>query len=324
MDLDPIDDLLRRQQGVATRSQLAAAGLTRRGLERAVRDGALRRERPGLYTSPDRPARGAHLVSGGQVALGFLGDLRTLLLAVGGDAAAARRSAAVLWGFDLAVEPTLLDIDVPRSRARAGRGGADVRRRRLDDVVEHSIAGADPVRLTSPLRTVVDCAADRPLDEAVVIADSALRSGRVTVEDLRRASAVRTSRATAEQVRRVLRWADPQSGSVLESLLRVLLARHGILVPQTQFVVKDDQDCFVGRVDFCWPELRLIVEADGRRWHDPEDARDRDRRRGNQYAALGWVVLRFTWGEVVHAPDDVVATVSASLASQRRLLAATA
>lgn len=301
---------------MATRGQLMAAGLTRRGLEQALLAGSLRREQTGLYVSEQRPSRGLHLLSGGQVDQGYLAELRAALLTLGGDAAASRRCAAVLWGFDMFVEPSLVEVDVVRSRSRVERPGVDARRRRLDDVVTHSVMGTAPVRVTAPLTTVLDCAADRPLTEAVVLADSALRSGRVSWEELQLAAAVRASAASAEQIRRVVRWTDPRSGSVLESLLRVLLAEHGILVPRTQHVVRDAAGRFVGRVDFCWLQQRLIVEADGRRWHDPEDARDRDRRRTNAYGRLGWVVLRFTWAEVVHSPDEVVATVREALAAR--------
>lgn len=308
MDLTPADRLLQRQQGQATRSQLHAAGLTRRGLERALREGSLRRSRAGLYLNGDVPARGLHLLSDGRVDLGYLAELRGELLTLGG-AAASRRTAAVMWGFDMSVEPSAVEVDVPRTHSRVDRPRVDARRRRTDDVVLRSVRATAPVRVTSPLRTVLDCAADRPLSEAVVIVDSALRSGRVSWDDLQLAVSARNRSASAEKVRKVVRWADARSGSVLESLLRVLLAENGMLVPRTQYEVLDRCGAFVGRVDFCWPEQRLVVEADGRRWHDPEDARDRDRRRTNAYARLGWTVLRFTWAEVVHSPADVVAAV---------------
>lgn len=303
-----LESLLRRQQGMVTRQQLASAGLTRRGLERGVRDEQLSRESRGLYRAGEKPGRGLHLLSAGVPDLGYLAEVRAALLMIGRQAAASRRCAAVLWGLDMAVEPQKVEVDVVPTRSRVDRPGVDVRRRCLGEVVELGVGGTAPVRVTGRLRTVLDCAAELPLAEAVVIADSALRRG-LRLEDLQRAAALRTSCAAAEQVRRVVRWADASSGSVLESLLRCLLAQHGILVPRTQLIVTDEDGVFLGRVDFAWPAQRLIVETDGRRWHDPQDARDRDRRRSNAYARQGWMVLRFTWADVVHAPDAVVAAV---------------
>lgn len=119
----------------------------------------------------------------------------------------------------------------------------------------------------------------------------------------------------AAHLRAVLRWCDPQCGSVLESLLRVLLAAAGLPLPLTQQVLRDPATGREQRVDFAWPAARLVVEVDGRRWHDPEDARNRDRRRDNTAAVLGWTVLRFTWREVVHEPELVVASVRGALAA---------
>ena len=97
-------------------------------------------------------------------------------------------------------------------------------------------------------------------------------------------------------------------------MLRVLLREAGLAPPKTQYVLCDLDGRFVARVDFCWPDQRLVLEADGRRWHDPDDARHADRRRSNACARLGWRVLRVTWAEAVHDGEAVVALVRASLA----------
>lgn len=314
MDSNEVDVLLQRQQGMATREQLRRAGLTRRSLERALADGVLQRAGLGFYRSDQVPSRALHLLSGGSLDIGYLAQVRQVLLTAGGDAAASRRTAALLWGFDLAVEPAGVEIDVEPARSRLSQAGVDARRRVLHDVVDLPVSGLSPLRVSSALRTVMDCAEVLPVPEAVTVADSALRSRRVIWSDLTEAVATRRSTASAEQARRVVRWADPRCGSVLESLLRVLLLQHGLLVPQTQYVVRNAAGVFVGRVDFCWPAARLIVEADGHRWHDPDDARNRDRRRSNEYGRLGWTLLRFTWADVVHSPDWVVATVRDCLA----------
>jgi very-short-patch-repair endonuclease len=94
----------------------------------------------------------------------------------------------------------------------------------------------------------------------------------------------------------------PQSESVLESLLRVLLEDHGLRPPHAQYVVRDERRRFVARADFAYPRERLLVEADGRAWHDAPDRRDDDRRKANAFERLGWRLLRFTWADVVHRP----------------------
>ncbi len=124
------------------------------------------------------------------------------------------------------------------------------------------LAGTTRLRLTSPAQTVVDCALGLPLLEAVVACDSALRSGRVTVEDLERAAASLPGARGAGKARRVIAMADPASGSVLESVLRVRLVLSRIPGFVTQAVLGPAL-----RVDFCFPEGGLVVEVDGKRWH---------------------------------------------------------
>ncbi len=52
------------------------------------------------------------------------------------------------------------------------------------------------------------------------------------------------------------------------------------------------------RVDALVPDLRLVVEADGRAWHTRVEDFDRDRRRDAEAAAAGYLTLRFTWHQL--------------------------
>jgi very-short-patch-repair endonuclease len=68
----------------------------------------------------------------------------------------------------------------------------------------------------------------------------------------------------------------------------------------------------VGRVDFVYPDARLIVEVDGRRFHGPETF-ESDRRRDNAAQLVGWRVLRFTWRMVTEQPEYVVSSIRRAL-----------
>jgi hypothetical protein len=105
-----------------------------------------------------------------------------------------------------------------------------------------------------------------------------------------------------------VRLLDPKSGSVLESLFRVLVITAGIRPPSTQFTVVDHGQ-EVGRFDFAWIAERLIVEIDGYAFHSSRDQFRQDRRRMNELERLGWRVLRFTWEDVVGRPEHVIAVV---------------
>jgi len=54
---------------------------------------------------------------------------------------------------------------------------------------------------------------------------------------------------------------------------------------------------------------RLVVEADGAQFHDPEE----DALRDALLARLGYRVIRFTYDEIVFHIDDVLARVRAEL-----------
>jgi hypothetical protein len=116
-------------------------------------------------------------------------------------------------------------LTVPRNRSRVAADGVQIHRADLEEGEIHQRA---VVAVTSVLRTVLDCARTLPIRHAVVIADSALRNGLVSHEELLAACRAATGRGS-DRVRRVGELADPASASVLESLLRVLLAENGLI-----------------------------------------------------------------------------------------------
>jgi very-short-patch-repair endonuclease len=94
--------------------------------------------------------------------------------------------------------------------------------------------------------------------------------------------------------------------------LRVIF-EQGLRLPVTQFEVRDEHDRFVCRADFAYPDLRLLIEVDGRSYHSDTVAFQRDRDKQNRTQELGWRTLRFTWNDVSREPDRLVATLSSFL-----------
>jgi len=293
--VEELEALLRRQGGVARRRDVLRTGVSRRGLDRLVRQGRLRLLTPHLVTDVDQPAPQEPLRA----------------LALGLEATVSHQSAALLWGLELAADPEWPPVTVGRNRSRSGRPGARVVRRDLsvDDRVHR-----DGLWLTTPLRTVLDLCRALPLAEAVAVADSALRRGLVTVEELAGALRELPPGVGRGRTARVLGLLDPHSGSVLESLCRVLLHLAGLPAPETQLRVRGAGGRRIGRVDFAWPRERLVVETDGFAFHADRSSYRGDRRRGNALVLAGWRVLRFSWEDVVQSPDLVVAEVRAGLA----------
>jgi very-short-patch-repair endonuclease len=166
---------------------------------------------------------------------------------------------------------------------------------------------------TSRVRTVIDCAAELPFDEALAVADSALRHGDVTREEL--------EAATGEdpQVRRVVAHATHLAANPFESVLRAVLIEAAIpVVPQWEITI--------GHVtyhpDLAEPFAGIAMEANSWKHHAGKAEHDQDCRRYNALVVGGWTVLRFTWEQVMLAPWEVVAAVRGVMALPCRGLGA--
>ena len=83
-------------------------------------------------------------------------------------------------------------------------------------------------------------------------------------------------------------------------------------MPVPQYEVRD-RGRLVARLDFAYPELRLGIETHGYRFHAGRERWQRDIRRENRLKQLGWVVLVYTWDDVVGDEARVVEEVSLAL-----------
>lgn len=175
-------------------------------------------------------------------------------------------SAAAVWGIPTIGRRSAVIhvLTTPASGSRAENG-----------VYRHAMAVDDAdvlesggVRFTSLRRTLFDLARDAPFASAVAGVDWALRPGREEPKPVIELSvlsdyAMRVgNRRGARRTSRVLSFADPRSESRGESLSRVAIAELGFPAPELQVDLRD-RDGLAGRVDFLWPEHRLIGEFDG-------------------------------------------------------------
>ncbi len=62
------------------------------------------------------------------------------------------------------------------------------------------------------------------------------------------------------------------------------------------------------RVDFYWPDLGLVVETDGLRYHRTPSEQAKDRLRDQAHTAAGLTPLRFTHAQIRYEPEAVSAT----------------
>lgn len=226
-----------------------------------------------------------------------------------GASALSHQSAARVHGIELLQDDGTRHLTVPLSWSHARLDGWVVTR--ADVEVQHR---DDGWRVTTPLRTLADLSRVLSLQRAVAAADSAVRTGLVTVPDLLDLLLGARGRG-AGRLRAVGRHVDPLSGSVVESAARVELWLAGLPPPVLQHEVRTEHGRLVARVDLAWPQQRLLVEVDGFAFHSDRLAYRRDREKMNDLERLGWRVLRVTWEDVVLRPHAFVELVAACLAS---------
>jgi very-short-patch-repair endonuclease len=101
------------------------------------------------------------------------------------------------------------------------------------------------------------------------------------------------------------------SDTELEVLFRPIAAQAGLLVPLTKEMVNGFE------VDFYWPDLGLVVETDGWRYHRTPSAQTRDARRDQTHTAAGLTPLRFSHRQVAYEPDYVLRTLTRTAANLR-------
>ncbi len=128
--------------------------------------------------------------------------------------------------------------------------------------------------------------------DVVIAADSLLNRRQVTSSELE------SVLAKTVAGRRILGRIDGRAESGTETIIRVLLRARRITV-RSQVEIAG-----VGRVDFVVGD-RLIIEVDGREWHDQEPQFEKDRARDARLVALGYLVVRFTYNRVMHDIDEV-------------------
>lgn len=275
-------ECLRELGGVARRGALLRL-MPRVDLDRAVSAGDVVRDARGRYALPDA-----------DVAIRAAARLGGVL---------ALTSAALHHGWAVKTVPARPHVSVSRGRKVGLRPGAHVHRAEL---AAHQTDGP----ATSAEVTLENCLRQLPFDEALCVADSALREGvgPLALEGI----ADRAAGPGSRQVRRVAHEASALAANPFESVLRAIAIDVPGLTVRPQVVIVD---CDVTvRPDLVDERLRIVLEADSFEWHGGRSALAADARRYNMLVVNGWIVLRFSYEDVMFHADEVRRTLMAAVA----------
>lgn len=285
------------QHGVVARRQLLAAGVASSTIGRRVDSGHLVPVHRAVYAV-------------GHACLTRYGHSLAAVLAVGPGAVLSHRDAAALHG--LRPPGDHVRTHVTTCRRAAGTPRIRVHRTTVLDP-RRDVAVVAGIPATSVARTLVDLAdvvKPEPLAKAL---EEAERRHLLDVRALE--DALARTRGRHGRGHAAIRAALAQHAatgaqltrSPLERAFLALLDAHGLPRPRVNAWVGDME------VDATWPRQRVAVELDGWSAHATRAAFARDRERGNALQTRGWIVLRFTHGQVTREPAAVARTVREAL-----------
>jgi len=265
------------QGGAFTRQQALTAGIPPGTISSRLARGRWQVLLPGVYAAGPVDTRGRLHAAALWLPAGTVSHL----------------AAGWLWGL-LDEPPAVVHLTVPVTCTR--RGTEWLRLVRRPSGPRWQLRG---VPVVTPERAVLDCVAVLDPADAARLVDRALTL-RISVPELRDRYWHDLGRHGSGRAYRQLVWAVPGAASVAERTLARAAWRAGL----RGLLVNQPVCGYVA--DLYEPELRLVVEVDGYRFHSSRDAFHHDRVRQNALVAAGCTVLRFTAEQVLADPARAV------------------
>jgi very-short-patch-repair endonuclease len=270
-----VADLAADELGVLSHAELLGCGLTRDGIRWRARSGRIHRLYEGVYAV-------------GHEAISLEGRFLAAVKACA-PAVLSRYAAAAEWGFvewDGRYPQVMVCDTTPRTHP-----GIRVHRTKYLDPKD--VRHKDGIPLTSPGRTLLDLATDFPYPALRRAARQAISMELVSVRQLVEILRRLPKQPGAGKLRRIVAQGAPPTRSDLEDAVLDLILEAGLPAPDVNRALWLDGRKVVP--DFRWPEKTLVVEADSRKWHDNELAREDDAERQALLEAHGERVIRITW-----------------------------
>jgi hypothetical protein len=281
--------LAENQHAVVSRDQLLEVGYTREAIDHRIRTGRLHPLHRGIYAV-------------GRSNVTDHGRWMAAVLACPGSVV-SHSSAAALWRMG-SERHGLIELSLP-SLSRRCRPGLQIHQR--PSLKERDLTREYGIPVTTPIQTLIDMSLrlDRPGVERMI--NEADKYNVMHPPQLREALDARAGERGVARLRHILdRRTFRLTKEELERRFLPLASKAGLPTPLTgQWVNKFE-------VDFYWPDLGLVVETDGLRYHRTPAEQARDRLRDQTHTAAGLTPLRFTHEQVRYEPEHVLAVLKAT------------
>lgn len=128
----------------------------------------------------------------------------------------------------------------------------------------------------------------------------------------------------ARRARDLLTLLDGRPESPLESWSRLVIDRSALPSPDLQREFRDDLGGVVARVDFFWEEFGVVGECDGMGKYFGEysdkslrEVLDDEKFRAQVLTDMGYIIVRWTWHELLHRPHLVVERIERAINQSR-------
>jgi hypothetical protein len=269
---------------VVTHGDLIGLGFSAKAIKHRVRVGRLHPVVRGVYAV-------------GRPRLSREGHWMAAVRSCGPGAALSHRSAAALWKFGTE-HGDYIDVSVRRASEARIRG---IRCHRRPSLPPEAITTRLNIPLTQPVQTLLDLATvtgPKGLERAINEAD---KREVIDPDALRGALDAHAGEPGVRPLRHVLdKHTFRLSDDELELLFRPLAVAAGLPTPLTKVMVNEFE------VDFFWPNLGLVVETDGWRYHRTPATQTRDALRFQTHTAAGLTPLRFSHWQVKYEPRHVL------------------
>lgn len=288
--------LMSHQNGVISRQQARSLGASNGFIRARLESEAWIEMSSGVYASTSSPASWER-----RLRAAILDHPRALV---------AGMSAAFLHHFE-GLGATRPEVLIPYGGNNRSPHSRVIRARHFDVVAVAEIRG---FACTSVAETILTLSMRLPPASIERYVDGQLAARRLEIADfhpiLERLEFAR--QPGLRSLRRLIasRSSDAYEPptSELERLLYRLLDRPELPTYQRQLPIHYPES--TATVDAYIDAWRLIVEADGRRWHSRRQDHDRDRERDNSALAAGLAVVRLTWPMLRYQPQDCLKTLT--------------
>jgi hypothetical protein len=162
--------------------------------------------------------------------------------------------------------------------------------------------------VTAPAWTAVEIARTLRRPRALGVLDAALHAGCCSRAELIAAVDEQKGRRGIVQVRELVQFADGRAESPMESEARLVFIDGGLPLPELQYEIVDLHGK-LWRVDFAWPDAKVVAEYDSVEWHANPEGWKHDRMKAARLAECGWTSVPMVVDDVRKYPDELTSRI---------------